>query len=408
MRRLTVPLVSCAVVLTTSLVAPSAHAEPVVVSRAALPAGFSFVSGNAVDPTDTAGDGSYAHVTEAAAASPPSGLGALRLTSTATSTAALRWSTGDPDDLIASWTVIRRSTPDPGPAHLVASVTKPSGTYYGITQVSVPEGQWAVVDALAPTYSWYTAQLVGVGSDTVAAFADRDPVNDNATGATLSIRQVNSGATLLVDTVRVSTGDPGTTYDFEAPLTATTMITSTTTLTAGRRFLLGTRVTQGAAPLVGAPVELWVRAFGEGDFTLITTRSTDATGRASLSRAPTRRTEYQWRYAGNDLRTQSRSPVATIRVRTRVTLQLVDDTLSPGGTLRARGTTFPAKPGATVTLWRTTASGTTKIGTATVQADGSYAINRTVTTGTWRVHVTVPASGGNLAGTSVTHTATVG
>lgn len=86
------------------------------------------------------------------------------------------------------------------------------------------------------------------------------------------------------------------------------------------------------------------------------------------------------------------------------------DTTGDGAeaTLRARGTVFPAKPGATVTLWRTTASSTTKVGSATVQANGSYAINRTVTKGTWRVHVTVPASTGNLAGKSVTRTATVG
>ena len=110
MRRLvSLPVISAAIVVVTAALVPlAAYAEPVVVSRTGLPAGFSFVSGNAIDPTDTTGNGTYAHVTGAAAASPPSGLGALRLTSTPASTAALLWSTGDPDDLVASWTVIRR------------------------------------------------------------------------------------------------------------------------------------------------------------------------------------------------------------------------------------------------------------------------------------------------------------
>lgn len=409
MRRVTaLPLVSAAIVLVAAtLVAPAAQAEPVVVSRSGLPDGFSLESGNGIDPTDSSGDGGYAHVTGSAALFPPSGLGALRLTSTGTSTAALQWAVGDPDSLVASWAVVRSSSATP--FNLVASMTKPSGTYYGIATPAFTSGRWGVVDLVAPTYAWFTATLVSQGSDTLADFADRDTVNDGATAATLSVRQpVAATGSVLVDTVRVSTGDPGTTYDFEAPLTTTTMTASKSTITAGGSVLLSTKVSDGPEPLAGVPAVLWAKAFGESAFSMVAAVPTDAEGRASLSRAPARRTEFQWRFPGTDLQTSSQSPIAAVGVRTRVTLTLLDASLSPGQTLRARGTTFPAKPGVTATLWRTTASGRTRIGSAIVKVDGSYAINRTVTKGTWRVHVTVAASGGNLVGTSVTRTATVG
>ena len=69
------------------------------------------------------------------------------------------------------------------------------------------------------------------------------------------------------------------------------------------------------------------------------------------------------------------------------------------------GHVTPAKPGKTVTLYR----GTRQVGTGTVNAKGGYTVSTTAgSTGVWKLHVTIGASSGNLAGRSGTVKVTVG
>jgi hypothetical protein len=405
MRRF-IPLI--ALLLTLPALASPAHAaDAPVISRSGLPAGVSFLTGSEIVPDPSLGDGTMTHVTGTAAATPPSGHGALSLvSSTDHQVAELRFAIGDPSSLIAFWSVLRETgglSPD-----MWLRMTDGNVEYVGRFTMSLPSDAWSVDDAIAHTYAWYSVTdgnpPVPIGGASLQDFVTAHPTSTNLT---VGIRQPSDGA-VLVDTVRVSTGDPGTTYDFEAPSSTTSMVPSSTTITAGHSVTLRTVVREGSAPVTGEHVELWTRPAGASSWSKLTTLTTNSSGAAAATRTLQHTSAFQWRYAGTTSREPSVSPTATIGVRTRVALHLADTTLEPGAVLKALGTTNPTKPGTTVTLWRAKASGPVKLANATIASDGSFRLKHKVTRGTWKVYATVPATSGNLGGRSPVVRATVG
>jgi hypothetical protein len=118
---------------------------------------------------------------------------------------------------------------------------------------------------------------------------------------------------------------------------------------------------------------------------------------ALLTARPSVAPGYRWVYAGTSTYAASTSPAFTVGVRTAVTAHAVDATVRRGGTIVVRGRVTPAKPGSTVRLFR----GDTVVGRAVVRDTGRYRITTDATTrGTWRLHVRIRATTGNLAGKS--------
>ena len=121
---------------------------------------------------------------------------------------------------------------------------------------------------------------------------------------------------------------------------------------------------------------------------------------ASVSVTPSTRTAYRWRFAGTWSVDGSVSPSFTVDVGTVVTAerQPGDD---PGGPVAVVGTTRPAKPGVRATLWRVgPAGGRTAVATTPAAEDGGYRFEVARTRRAASYVVTVPATGGNLAGES--------
>lgn len=196
-----------------------------------------------------------------------------------------------------------------------------------------------------------------------------------------------------------------------APATpaATTPAPSTLTCTvsndeirAGASLTVATQLKVNTVAIEGAHVELWVQEYPATGFSFAMEAVTNASGSASFLVAPTKRTVYKWKFNGDPATAASTAQCTPVKVHTKVTMRLRDEFISPGQTMVAKGTTTPAKPGATVTIFRTTISNrTSKWFSGTVHSDGTYRLARTVKTNLkYTLYVVVAASSGNLAGKS--------
>lgn len=197
-------------------------------------------------------------------------------------------------------------------------------------------------------------------------------------------------------------GSPGsvTTIDGERLRSITTMLSKSSTTTAGRSVSL--RGTVDVRFSEGAPLDLEMRAFGSSTWSRVTTVTSDPeTAIATLAVRPLRQTSYRWRFQEVDSTAGSVSGEIIVKVRTALTAKVLDNTLKLGKRLVVKGKTTPAKPGAKVKLYRKTATGKVKIATGLVASDGTYRVKwRTTRRGTMKVFTTIAAQSGNLAGTS--------
>jgi 5-hydroxyisourate hydrolase-like protein (transthyretin family) len=105
------------------------------------------------------------------------------------------------------------------------------------------------------------------------------------------------------------------------------------------------------SPVAGVPVQLWRRPYsGSGDYTLVTTRTTDARGVASHSFAPRHRAAYQWRFRGAT-RLLATETAFRLPVHFRVTAHVTKATVATGRTVRIWGRVRPGLAGTPVQRW---------------------------------------------------------
>lgn len=183
--------------------------------------------------------------------------------------------------------------------------------------------------------------------------------------------------------------------------TALTISASAGRITFGHTVALGTRLTSNGTPVANQSVALLARPAGASTFTQVATATTSATGTATLTRRPAHNTFFQWRYAGTKQYAASTSPTKWVGVRTMVTIHAFATHLAKGQPLVVWGLTAPNKSGATITIYRHTNAGNTKLGTATVHSDGTWGFARTVHAGTASVFAHIPFVTGNAANNSV-------
>lgn len=250
-----------------------------------------------------------------------------------------------------------------------------------------------------------------VGTTTLAAAQKTYPTNN----FTISFLSWGCGSTAAskvhLDIATFLLGGSLFQYDFDAQPSTTTLSASRSRLTSGQSVTLSTVATvtydvgQPAVPATSARLQLWRRPAG-GTWKKYATTSADDQGRASIRLVPTSIAEYQWRFPTTGSTAPSRSAIKRVDVAAKVTGELLDDRLRKGERPVAVGKATPGKSGATVTLWRTSSTGRTKLGTATVKSNGMYKVPGKVITisgaQTWKLQVTVPAGRGTLAGTSPT------
>lgn len=211
------------------------------------------------------------------------------------------------------------------------------------------------------------------------------------------------GCSIVVDAGVAAAADPGPT-SFGILLLADAPIPA-----AGSRVSFTGRLSSGAAPVVGRAAQLWVRPAGQDQFVLAATATTDAYGGVNARVALDHNALVHWVFSGDAEYAASRTTDLRQRVATRVGARLDDSTLSVRQRLVVRGTTFPAKPGHTVSLWSGNApvvygpyqDPPTRLAVATVRADGSYRlVTRFGRVGHRKLFVRVSGGDGNTRGFS--------
>ncbi|WP_372728663.1 hypothetical protein [Nocardioides sp.] len=227
------------------------------------------------------------------------------------------------------------------------------------------------------------------------------------------------GARFSLDALRV--GSPGqvTTYDLEGWTSTATIAGSTHVIEFGQGVdLAGVLRDNTGGSLDHGLLRLEQRSFGRETFQPVpnAARTVDA-GDPVVRVTPTTRTHYRWSFAGTWSVNGAVSPTWVVEVTPVVRVELARADAEPEPTrapepepepepepgLVVTGSVAPAKPGVQVTLWQVAGPSRTAVGSAVVADDGSFRIEAPAAARLpARYVVTVPATGGNLAGTSRT------
>ena len=277
--------------------------------------------------------------------------------------------------------------------------------WVGRASLAVGAGGWQQVDAPGLTYTWTkydfaTHQPVesGRGTGTVPEFMGAHGGDGSGFYA---LGFGCDGNPFKIDALR--TGSPGdvTTYDLEGYTTATGISGSATRIAAGDAVTLhGSVSTDMVGPLAQGLLVLEAQEFGEQEFKPVDGAALQVSGGGTTATVqPSSHTVYRWRFGGSSSAEGSVSPVFTVDV-----VSLVTAVADPGGPA-VTGKVAPGRPGVPVTLWQLGPKGPVRLGATTTAAEGGYRITVPADlTGPFRYYVTVPPTGGVLAGQSPTQT----
>jgi hypothetical protein len=277
-------------------------------------------------------------------------------------------------------------------------------SWWGVSPTfHVAGGSWQTASAIGPTYSW--AQF-GPSGATGATFSGTlpgmvDHVGTDHGGFVGLGFGCGTGDSFHLDDASFGASGDILTLDLEGPLTLTTIEGSAPTLVAGDPVTLsGVTMESGGTPLDSADLVLQAKPFGAAAWHDVASAADTYDGTqhpALLTAHPSVATGYRWVYAGTSTYAASTSRAFVVGVHTAVTAHPLDPTVRRGGTITVRGGVTPAKPGATVRLFR----GDNVVGRAVVHDTGRYRISTDATPrGTWHLHVRIRATTGNLAGES--------
>jgi hypothetical protein len=291
-----------------------------------------------------------------------------------------------------------------------------AGTTYwwGVTTSTfhVPAGNgWQTESTVDSAYSWRRFDSSGPTATTFSGTIKEmvAQIGSDHGGLVGLAVGCGSGDTFHFDKAQFGSSGDVTTYDFEGPTTQTAIHGSAAVVRAGSPVTLrGVTTESGGTPLSKATLTLQAKRFDRSSWKDVgTDTETFDTSQhpARLTKRPLLKTDYRWVFHENQVHDGSTSRAFTVKVRTAVTAKAADTTVHHGGTITVSGHVTPAKPGKTVTLYR----GTRQVGTGTVNAKGGYTVSTTARSiGVWKLHVTIGASSGNLAGRSGIVKVTVG
>ncbi len=320
----------------------------------------------------------------------------------------------DEDDLDTFGMQVYGPGSDDGRAAVLAF---PEGTaegfaWLGIANISGGGDAWTFVNAADLTYAWdeyETSEWTPTSATGMTGTIDEyDAAHGSEFGYAAFMGFGCDGTDYLYDGFKYGPSGNVTTLDFEALTTNITIGATKKTIIAGKPTNITGATDAHYNP--STPVELEVKVFGSEVFTKVQTVQALPGTSWSLQKQvkPMKQAVYRWHYLGAIANDPAYSDEIVINVKTGLTAVLGDGTIKRGNNIVISGKTKPAKPGMTVSLWRKTSTGGSLLATTTVKADGSYKIAHAANrTGTWKVYTTIPASPGNLAGTSVVKTVKV-
>ncbi|MFN8194043.1 MAG: hypothetical protein U0R80_07115 [Nocardioidaceae bacterium] len=233
--------------------------------------------------------------------------------------------------------------------------------------------------------------------------------------ATLSFSVLNAfdagGAQAFMDGWTWSAGGTTEELDLEGPHTpvACELVPERTTVVAGQVTHLTGTVRDGAGAGLAVPrLDLMAVAYGDTSAHRVMAPSTGPDGTVDMADERLKRTDYYLDLPQTATLGRCRSAVVTVRVRTKVSMQVADATIRRHGSIVASGDTTPAKRGTAVSLWRELPSGAVRLAQGTVRRGGTFSLSaKAESTGAWKVFVKVAGASGNLAGTSPTRTVRV-
>lgn len=270
------------------------------------------------------------------------------------------------------------------------------------------EPSWRTINGTELTYSWrhYTPD----GTEDATSF----PLDlqsfarlrgGDGEGARIGFLFGCDGNAFHVDKLRVRSGGPLKTYEFEAIRTAATLQRGTSgkgtvRIVHGEKVDLVGRVRQ-VLDGEGVAGRLTIAAKGPRDekFRTVVSKSVAAGGAVRTTVRPARNTVYRVSFPGSAKHEASSSRLDVL-VRPKVTGTLAQRTVQQGSRLTMRGRALPARR-APIQLQRYTGSSWRTISRATTAGNGRYAISATssrVGRSFWRVRVSGGA--GNIWGAS--------
>lgn len=177
---------------------------------------------------------------------------------------------------------------------------------------------------------------------------------------------------------------------------------------AGRSFsFLAALLDEDQRPVVGVPVTLLARGYGEADFSPVAETSTDEYGNVRAEAVLHRTSAVRWSFAGNSDYAASMSIPYSQNVGSRVTADAVDRTVARHRRVIVVGTSKPTKPGSRVSLWRGDKPAfmpglqMARVAVGVVRANGTFRLSaRFAGPGAKRLYVKVNAGHGTATGYS--------
>jgi hypothetical protein len=283
-------------------------------------------------------------------------------------------------------------------------------SWWGVTSTfHVAAGAWTTADVVGDSFSW--REFDGSGIQTAQTFSGTvhqmvAHVGSDHGGLIGVGLGCGNGDVFHFDDARFGATGDVLTLDLEAPRTATSIHGSATAVVAGSPVeLRGVTTEVGGTQIPKGTLTLQARRFDATRWRDAGTATEVSGVPATLRKRPLVKTDYRWVFTRTAAYDPSASHAFTVRVHTAVIARAADTTVRRGGTIKVTGHVTPAKPGAVVTLFR----GSQKVGTAVVRPTGTYTLTtKARSTGLWKLHVSIGATRGNLAGSSKVVTVKVG
>jgi hypothetical protein len=379
-----------------------AGADSAVVSYSGAPAplaSFNVTCDGGGAPPSGSGSGTATHV--AGPDAPPLGVGSLHLQTGVSSTFVgvdQIFDGGIPGDDLTALTVkhYEVGNPSDGSATIELVMDRDGDGIHPDTLFSIAPGtfgSWETVDGLTASYFVNDAGSGTTYSDYMGAHA-------NAELDGIYVGEVNcitADLSTNIDDLVIGLSGVSTTYDFEPQFpSAVSATASTSTTTAGHHVTLTGTLTSNGTPKAGQTLQLWAKTYPAASFHKVSSSTTNGSGVATSTQSPLVATRYEWRHP-DGLYAAATSTGKSVGVRTALTENVADTTLTANQPLVLWGTTTPSHSGATMKLFRVAHGRGVRVMSTKVRSDGTYLFSHTLPRGTDVLFASIAAGHGNLA-----------
>ncbi len=270
-----------------------------------------------------------------------------------------------------------------------------------------------VVASAAPSLASVTPAYGVVGTSvTIAGSQLADAATVTFGGAAASFTVSSDGTTITATVPAAAVTGPVAVDDVSGPVFTVTRPVSlavrapATVTYPGVVTLVATLTAAGGAAVAGEPVELWAKSAGAPLWSRLAVASTGATGTVTFTHTPNRLTTYHVEHRAVPAYTAATAS-ATVTVAPRITVSF-PGAVSAGAASAITGVVTPARPGATVWLWRSTGTGWRSERAAVLDSAGRFRIAISwASAGSYVYKVVLPADATHVTGASAPGTVRV-